>query len=195
MIKITRKVKSSAGTSFSSNSRSSISRLASIKNKFSRRSGITALNDKDLESQVRERILARIKYAMEFFHVSILARTPVWSGTTVANYTWSLDRPVIQDQPFNGVDPGKTSRMPLGPEPNRIAAEAAATQSLDNALSSLKSYKKIYLTNSTEYKDGMTYMDLEYGLVPGGKLGSRVPAGGMYRGALKETENAIAELK
>jgi hypothetical protein len=86
---------------------------------------------------------------------AFMSRTPVWSGETVINYTFSA---VTRAAPGPGT-PG-TNNMPLGSEPNRAAAEAPPRAEA-NALKSLSRLVDVTFTNS-----GPTYDLVETGAAP-----------------------------
>ena len=103
-----------------------------------------------------------MQWTLETFHHSLLQMTPVWSGSAVANFTWSTGLPSMvyvsyadSGQPF-----GPTNDMPLGSEPQRAANEAIsdasfATLSFDNP------YQVYWLSNNDP-----DIMLIEYGQLP-----------------------------
>ncbi len=102
-----------------------------------------------------------MQWTIETMHHSVLSMTPVWSGSAVANYQWSVG--VINTGLVNLVDngpPGPTNSMPLGPEPRRQPNEALADASHD-ALIFVNPYQTFWLNNNDP-----DIIGLEYGLLP-----------------------------
>jgi hypothetical protein len=130
-----------------------------------------------VQSNVK-RSLARLVKRMTYdAHAYLLSHTPVYSGTAVANFQWSMDAPrkgLIRaaSHPTGGL--GVTSQLSLGQEPARLANEAIATESL-NRIDFSDPFRKIYIVNNVSY-----FPELEYGTY---SEDSRTPPGGIFRGA------------
>jgi len=100
------------------------------------------------------------------------ALTPVYTGSAVRNYIWTVGEPnavtydAIEDGPT-----GRTNSMALGQEPRRAANETAAMASL-LAIDFSNPFQTFYCTNLSPDIEG-----LELGLLPGPPLSSRSPNG------------------
>ncbi|UTU08378.1 hypothetical protein CcrJ4_gp144 [Caulobacter phage J4] len=97
---------------------------------------------------------------------NLLGNTPVWEGTTVRNWNWSVgsaDRSAAL--PAEGDGPtGRTNAMPLGPEPRRPANENAEESDFENFRRQLAAQTKpvnIYVTNTSP-----NAVSLEFGMLP-----------------------------
>lgn len=115
----------------------------------------------------------------------LLARTPVWEGTTLRNWQWSLRSPKksVLLAEGQGIPPGPTNQMALGSEPRRGVNEEAQRADFAIFLSELMAQPKvpnIFLTNPAP-----NAMAVEYGQVPSPER-SRTPAGGVARMAVYE---------
>lgn len=110
----------------------------------------------------------------------VLALTPVWEGTTLVNWHWSVGSPVFERASPLGqdIDPGPTNSMPLGSEPRRAINTAPPMQSLMAVLQAMEPVD-LYLTNAAD-----SAIDVEYGLFPTPER-SRSPRG-VLRLAIKE---------
>lgn len=130
-----------------------------------------------------------VKFAVQM-NERLLARTPVWEGTTIRNWQWALGSPTRSVKPAEGgqIDPGPTNTMALGQEPRRAVNEAAQRSDFAVFLARLMAEQKvpnIYLTNPAPNAAGV-----EYGMLPTAER-SRTPAGGVIRMALAETLTAM----
>jgi hypothetical protein len=102
-----------------------------------------------------------------FIHYSLLAKTPVYSGSTVANYQWTVGSPfqgtvTPVESPASGW--GGTNQKgqgPLGPEKRRGANEEIATASLRRINFKASAGQQLYLVNNDP-----TFQLLEFGQVP-----------------------------
>lgn len=98
------------------------------------------------EEQAIDQFRQRVKNTVAEGLRRLMAKTPVWSGQTVANYV------VTAGAPYSGpVKPGfapteGTNNMPLGTEPNRVQAEAVALASLATVDFS-DPFQTYYITN------------------------------------------------
>ena len=133
---------------------------------------------------------ALVRFAV---HVNerLLARTPVWEGTTLRNWQWSLRSPKksVKKPEGGGIPPGPTNTMALGAEPRRAANEDAQRADFQMFLSELLAQPKvpnIYLTNPAP-----NAMGVEYGMLPSAER-SRTPAGGVVRLAVYEALAAMS---
>jgi hypothetical protein len=125
-----------------------------------------------------ERFRVRMTNALTIFHREVTDRTPVWSGSAIANYRWSVGTMAYgYVTPIDNGPPGHTNTMPLGVEPRRGPNQAIADTSFAAVLASLSNpYQAFYLNNN----DG-DIMDLELGLIPNaGGLHSRSPNGMVF---------------
>ncbi|MFW8594949.1 hypothetical protein [Cribrihabitans neustonicus] len=96
----------------------------------------------EAEDRFRDRVRDTVREGLR----RLIARTPVWSGQTVANYV------VTAGAPYSGLvkagfepTPG-TNNMPLGTEPNRPQAEAIAWATFES-VSFDDPYQQFYITN------------------------------------------------
>lgn len=126
--------------------------------------------------KLEKKMMVLIKRIIIYAHVSVTSKTPVYTGTALANYRWSVGAP---DTSFSG-DPGggetgRTNTMPLGVEPRRASAAAKAGASLSQILNTRNPYQTFYLSNNTPHIIG-----LEYGQLPFPPLNQRSP-NGMFR--------------
>lgn len=121
--------------------------------------------------KVMEKHLYRITHAIDELHVAIEERTPVWSGSAVANFQWSNGSPNYTFiEPIDNGDPGPTNTMALGTEPRR---PPNAQLSLDSLMSlDIGDGTGIYYLNNND----PDIEDLEMGALPTPAL-SRSPAG------------------
>lgn len=124
------------------------------------------------------RFRLRMTNALTIFHREVTDRTPVWSGSAIANYHWSIGTMAYgYINPVDNGPPGHTNQMPLGVEPRRAPNQAIADASFAAVLASLANpYQAFYLNNN----DG-DIMDLEYGRIPSGPgLTPRSPNGMVF---------------
>jgi hypothetical protein len=130
--------------------------------------------------RLEKRMVKLVSGIVRFAHRGTTRRTPVHTGQTLRNYTWTVGAPArgVKGDP-GGPATGATNRMPLGPEPRRGAAQAEADASL-GALVLTSPYQKFYLTNNSPQVVG-----LEYGRYPLPPLRQRSP-NGMFRITLQE---------
>lgn len=126
---------------------------------------------KDLAA-LEARMGSRIKSLILDADTHLKALTPVYSGSAVRNYIWTVGEPnsvtyeAIADGPT-----GRTNSMALGQEPRRAANESAALESL-LAIDLTNPFQTFYCTNLSPDIEG-----LELGLLPGPPLSSRSPNG------------------
>lgn len=158
------------------------------------RGGVTNLNAvvarlKKVKGEPRRRARQRMIEILTFIHRKVTARTPVWSGEALANWKWTIGRASRDSTgaiPAPGTgDPGKTSKMALGTEPRRPAAQAVADENFNDFISryrkSKNPFQPIYMTNLAEHADM-----LEDGLLQTPQT-SRSPAG-MLRITIEEAK-------
>lgn len=114
--------------------------------------------------------LARIA---AFVHAKTVARTPVHTGQTVANWQWSLGSPSSGVVSFSEAgETGRTNKMSLGSEPRRSANENIA----DSSLKALP-VQKLFGENIWFVNNAPRAGDIERGELPPAPLESRSPAG------------------
>jgi hypothetical protein len=122
--------------------------------------------------------------AVNFVHEGVTDRTAVHTGQSLRNWQWTQGTPYSGELPDpGGVEPGQTSRMTIGSEPRRPAAQADSDASKD-ALDFKNPFDVYYLTNN--HKE---IIELEYGRLPTPDR-SRNPAG-MVRITFAELETVI----
>lgn len=130
-----------------------------------------------------------VKFAVQM-NDRLLARTPVWEGTTIRNWQWALRSPAntVKIAEGGSTPPGPTNSMALGTEPRRGANESAQKAGLMIFLADLMmspTVPTIYLTNPAPNAAAV-----EYGMLPTAER-ARTPAGGILRIALAETLTAM----
>lgn len=126
--------------------------------------------------KLKRKMLKKIRSIITLAHESITSKTPVYTGTALANYRWSIGSP---DTSYSG-DPGggatgSTNSMPLGVEPRRAGAKAKADSSMRVVFATTNPFQTFYLSNNTPHIRG-----LEYGQLPFPPLNQRSP-NGMFR--------------
>lgn len=112
---------------------------------------------------------AYIRYVDRFvvaLNDNLLGNTPVWEGTTVRNWHWSIGAPdrAAPDEAIGDGPTGRTNAMPLGPEPRRPANEGAELTEFDQFRRNLQAQTKpinIYVTNTSP-----NAVSLEFGMLP-----------------------------
>jgi hypothetical protein len=110
-----------------------------------------------------------------------IMETPVYTGKMLVNFRWSLGSPVegVRAAITQPTLPGKTSDLPLGSEPRRIANTRVVEEEFQSMIASIRvnPFQDIYLRNNVEY-----FSEVEYGSYAhvDGKT-SRTPPGGMTR--------------
>lgn len=122
--------------------------------------------------EVDENMRIKVRKIVKFAHTTILSLTPVWSGQSIRNYTWSTGSDYTGGvlKAAGTSEPGATNSMPLGSEPRRGINEARPNATFA-ALDFNNPYRKYILTNSAP-----NIMALEMGLLPTEER-SRSPAG------------------
>lgn len=124
------------------------------------------------KATIKKRHLYRITMAIHIMHEAVEERTPVWSGSAVANYKWSVGSPdYTYVEPYDNGDPGPTNSMALGTEPRRPPnAEIAVMSMHDMPIGN--GFGRYYLNNNDPDIEG-----LEMGQLPPAPLVSRSPFG------------------
>lgn len=127
--------------------------------------------------RLKKRYVKMISKVIRFSHEMITNKTPVWTGTALSNYVWSVGTPSTSFRGDPGGGPtGSTNTMPLGGEPRRAGAKAIADASMEQVLAGIRDpYQIFWLTNNSPHIQG-----LEYGKYPLSPLRQRSP-NGMYR--------------
>lgn len=143
---------------------------------FSTNSGSFLAGLKKEPDKLKAKMLVLIRKTIRFAHESVTSKTPVYTGTALSNYVWSVGSPssIYSGDPGGGPT-GNTNKMPLGSEPRRAGAKAKADFSRDAVLVTNDPYQKFILTNNTPH-----IMGLEYGRYPLPPLNQRSP-NGMFR--------------
>lgn len=133
----------------------------------------------NIEMFVQQSFVTHEKALVTKFNDLVLRLTPVWEGTAIVNYRWSINEPDFGVRPPEGqsIPPGPTNSMPLGAEPRRAVNEAVVREQLARALT-FTVPSDIYLTNSAPH-----FLKLEFGLLP---TPERTRTNGMVRLAIKE---------
>lgn len=124
------------------------------------------------EGEMKRKFAWRVMNVVHTLHHEIVALTPVWSGSAVANYQWSAGLPRFElIEPIDNGPPGHTNEMPLGTEPRREPNEALSLESLE-ALSFANPYQVFWLSNNDP-----DIMGIEIGTKPPPPLQIRNPQG------------------
>lgn len=112
----------------------------------------------------------------------LMARTPVWEGTTVRNYNVSTrGYSSAYSEPIGAGDPGPTNYMSIGSEPRRPANENAAISAARSVLS-FKKLMDVFVNNTSPHADL-----IDAGEAPGGP-GQRIRnPGGVLTLAIQAT--------
>lgn len=130
-----------------------------------------------------------IKFAVRL-NDKLLANTPVWEGTVIRNWRWSVSAPARGVLPPEGdaIPPGPTNTMAIGAEPRRAANVSAQKEDFTRFLGQLATAPRIdniFLRNNAPHA-----LELEYGQLPSPSR-SRTPSGGVLRLAVLETLTAM----
>lgn len=110
---------------------------------------------------------AKLEGIAYFIQHGLLSRTPVWSGSTVANYQWTISAPFMGrispvETPAEGWGyTNQAGRGPLGPEKRRRANEEISSQSLRRINFKAAFGRVIYLVNNDP-----NFGNLERGVAP-----------------------------
>lgn len=82
---------------------------------------------------------------------NLFETTPVWSGETVRNYVWGINRRADSGKrgAIGSGEPGPTNTMAMGSEPRRPANERAAMEELNGQLSFTK-LVDMFVTNNID---------------------------------------------
>lgn len=115
-----------------------------------------------VEKLLAREVSTRLRLSAHFVHKSLHSHTPVFTGTAVRNYVWTVSAPYSGPtlDPVESCETGETSKMGLGNEPRRRANEALSTQTL-KTLDFNAPYQTYYVTNNAYH-----IMELESGLLP-----------------------------
>jgi hypothetical protein len=123
--------------------------------------------------RIKKEAIDATKDAVRILTRELMDRTPVWSGKTVRNYAWGLDRAPGggQIEPIGGPgyvparaggnrksqreqNPGPTNSMPLPDgEPRRAANEQAALAEMENVLAGMTELRSPVVTNFSDIWD------------------------------------------
>lgn len=142
--------------------------------------------EKEAMQSITKALSKRIKEDALFFHEQLKSRTPVWTGHTVANIQWSVATPATGIVKYRGRFHQETNKLALGDEKNRPASEKVADASF-RKLDFRNPFQTFVVANNSE-----AIMALEYGSGPEWKnKSSRVPAGGIFRGAAQLLEAKV----
>lgn len=152
--------------------------LAMMRPKFRRSRDFNRMGIKARED-VKNFLVARLVIGLTDMQNSIL-ETPVYTGRTLVNFRWSIGAPVkstrgaISQPPL----PGKTSDLPLGSEPRRVANANVVIEEFQQVLGYVREnpFLKIFLTNNRP-----EFSEVEYGTYAREGKKDRTPPGGMTR--------------
>jgi hypothetical protein len=143
-----------------------------------------------LKQQAKERRLSYTRMLREITHwitERILARTPVQTGHTLANYMWTRGFGVPGTVSFRGEATPGTNQMALGTEPNRSAAEAVVWAQFNRIPWKDMLGKQLTLVNNAEAFSG-----LEAGELPDGPRFTPRSPRGMVGITLAEARTLVA---
>lgn len=139
-----------------------------IKNKDAFFSGL-----KQAEKKMVDCFRTRVIGVIRIMHDEVTAFTPVWSGSALANYQWSIGSPKDNFVDYASVgDPGPTNTMSLGVEPRRPLNQMIADASLLMIGNLSDPFVYVWLTNNDPDIGG-----LEDGSLPPPPLRQRSPRG------------------
>lgn len=129
-----------------------------------------------LKKQAKERRLSYtvlLREVSEWITERVLARTPVQTGHTLANYMWTRGFAMPGTVSFKGEATPGTNKMALGTEPNRSAAESIVWSQFNRIPWKDMLGKQLTLVNNSEAFPG-----LEAGELPDGpNFTPRAPRG------------------
>lgn len=118
--------------------------------------------------EAQECLTRRIERIAVLLNEKLMEKTPVWSGSTIRNWNWSIGAPDmdVHEPEGQGTPPGPTNSMSIGSEPRR--GENISAQKLDfevflAELRATRQVEMVYLTNASK-----AATLVEYGLAPGG---------------------------
>lgn len=124
------------------------------------------------EGEMRRKFSRRVHDVLYTLQVEITALTPVWSGSALANYQWTVGTPTLTYiDPIDNGPPGHTNTMPLGTEPRRSPNESLSLASLE-ALDTSDVFRVFWLSNNDP-----DILGLEMGELPPSPLIQRSPNG------------------
>lgn len=153
--------------------------------KFKSNSSQFAKRLREVVAEKKIYLARKIVATSRFVHQSLIDKTPVWEGKTVRNYIMTINTPFSGEYEEIGTgDTGRTSLMPLGPEPRR-AANAEAALASGKVLTEKSAFSRIFITNNTDTVSG-----LETGSLPGAGKRSRSPEG-MFAVTLEEASSRL----
>lgn len=137
-----------------------------------------AQTEKELTAELdklKDAALVELKRGVNVCLESMLSRTPVWTGETVANYHVAIGSAGVAGYraPVNTGDPGQTNKMALGVEPRRGANEALPRAEMSTVLSSLRKLADVVITNTV---DDAKWDMVDNGAAPGGPPGAPLGA-------------------
>ena len=128
----------------------------------------------DVKGQIAKKLAPKVAALVQFVHEGVTSRTPVWLGTTLRNYVWTMDDAYDGGEmsALGSGPPGDTNNMAVGAEPRRQENQSAADETLAHLHFSPDPFHKYILTNTSEAVEG-----LEFGLLPYLPLNQRSPEG------------------
>lgn len=141
--------------------------------------GMTDAKISRVEKTIAQNLSRELEHKIGLFIEEALARTPVFTGKAIANFYFTLDAPAsATSEPNTSAPITETNKLPLGVEPRRGPNEDLSRSRFAN-VKVTNPYRSMFITNTAPY-----FLALEYGSAPPeGEHESRVPAGGIMRGA------------
>lgn len=99
---------------------------------------------------IEAKITKRIEAVVRTVEASLLAKTPVWQGTSVRNFIWAQNaEPAGPFAPIDNGPTGATNSMPLGTEPRRPPNEAESQRTVE-ALAFKRPWGRYVMSNKAE---------------------------------------------
>lgn len=149
--------------------------------------GATIQKLRDHVAEMKKLAIAEAKASTELLVERLMARTPVWEGTTLRNYSVGVGAPRKVNHTAIGTgDPGPTNTMGLGEEPRRSANEAAVRADMASALGGMTELKNIFVTNNAPNWDLV-----DAGGAPGGPNQQIRNPGGVSKIAMSDARGAL----
>lgn len=114
----------------------------------------------DYPEAAKRMVVVRMWEISNTLETMILAKTPVHTGSVIANFQWSVGSSFLGVIPaINNGPTGATNKMPLGSEPRRAPNAEVSKMSLQNM--KFKMGDVVYLTNNDP-----DYHEVEAGVFP-----------------------------
>lgn len=139
-------------------------------------------NIPDVMETVENDLREELKSIAKFLHDQLTKRTPVWEGTTLANFKWSSGAPDLSPprDAVNSGPTGPTNSMMIGEEPRREANKTIADRNFES-LDFSNPFAIFYVVNNAPH-----IFEVEYGQAP--SPGSTRAPNGVFRVSMATTQ-------